>query len=111
DTGGGMGGLFSISTQSVKSEDEVREVLAFADALMTEEVHNLMTNGIEGTHYEMDGDGAVNIIDEALWEQEVQPYSSSRLAENAFTYKSSNEYVKDRKSTRLNSSHVSISYA
>ena len=93
DTGGGMGGLFSISTQSVKSEDEVREVLAFADALMTEEVHNLMTNGIEGTHYEVDGDGAVNIIDEALWEQEVQPYSSSRLAENAFTYKSSNEYV------------------
>ena len=88
-----MGGLFSISTQSVKSEDEVREVLAFADALMTEEVHNLMTNGIEGTHYEVDGDGAVNIIDEALWEQEVQPYSSSRLAENAFTYKSSNEYV------------------
>ena len=93
DTGGGMGGLFSISTQSVKSEDEVREVLAFADALMTEEVHNLMTNGIEGTHYEIDGDGAVEIIDEALWEQEVQPYSSSRLAENAFTYKSSNEYV------------------
>src|SRR5690625_4902103 len=93
DTGGGMGGLFSISTQSVKSEDEVREVLAFADALMTEEVHNLMTNGIEGTHYEIDGDGAVEIIDEALWEQEIQPYSSSRLAENAFTYKSSNPYV------------------
>src|SRR5699024_7760704 len=93
DTGGGMGGLFSISTQSVKSEDEVREVLAFADALMTEEVHNLMTNGIEGTHYEIDGDGAVEIIDEALREQEVQPYATSRLAENAFTDKSSIPYV------------------
>ena len=93
DTGGGMGGLFSISTQSVQSEDDVRRVLAFADGLMTEETHNLMTNGIEGTHYEIDADGAVNIIDQALWEQEVQPYSSSRLAENAFVYKSSDPYV------------------
>jgi putative aldouronate transport system substrate-binding protein len=93
DTGGGMGGLFSISTQSVQSEDDVRRVLAFADGLMNEEAHNLMTNGIEGTHYEIDADGAVNIIDQALWEQEVQPYSSSRLAENAFVYKSSDPYV------------------
>ena len=93
DTGGGMGGLFAISTQSVTDEDGVRQALAFADAMMTEEVHNLMTNGIEGTHYEVDDDGAVEIIDQALWEQEVQPYSSSRLAENAFTYKSSNPYV------------------
>ncbi|GAA4518741.1 extracellular solute-binding protein [Brachybacterium paraconglomeratum] len=93
DTGGGMGGLFSISTQSVKTEDDLRRVLAFADGLMTEEVHNLMTNGVEGVHYEIDADGAVNTLDQALWEQEVQPYSSSRLAENAFTYKSSDPYV------------------
>lgn len=93
DTGGGMGGLFAISTQSVTDEDGVRSALAFADAMMTEEVHNLMTNGVEGTHYEIDGDGAVQIIDQALWEQEVQPYSSSRLAENAFTYKDANPYV------------------
>lgn len=93
DTGGGMGGLFSISTQSVQSEDDVRRVLAFADGLMNQDAHNLMTNGIEGTHYEIDGDGAVNITDQALWEQEVQPYSSSRLAENAFIYQSSDPYV------------------
>jgi len=93
DTGGGMGGLFAISTQSVTDEDGVRDVLAFADALMGEEAHNLMTNGIEGTHYELDDDGAVNMLDQALWEQEVQPYSSSRLAESAFTYKDTNEYV------------------
>src|SRR5699024_3564261 len=40
-----------------------------------------------------DDDGAVNMLDQALWEQEVQPYSSSRLAESAFTYKDTNEYV------------------
>lgn len=93
DTGGGVGGLLALSTQTVKTEEDVRRVLGYADALMTEEAHGLMTNGIEGTHYEIDGDGAVTIIDQALWEQEVQPYSSSRLAENAFTYKSSDPYV------------------
>lgn len=93
DTGGGMGGLLSLSTQSVKTEDDVRQVLGFADSMMTKEAHGLMTNGIEGTHYEIDGDGAVEIIDQGLWEQEVQPYSSSRLAENAFIYKSSDPYV------------------
>lgn len=93
DTGGGVGGLLALSTQTVKTEEDVRRVLGYADALMTEEAHGLMTNGIEGTHYEIDGDGAVEIIDQALWEQEVQPYSSSRLAENAFTYKSSDPYV------------------
>src|SRR5699024_11519941 len=60
---------------------------------MGEEAHNLMTNGIEGTHYELDDDGAVNMLDQALWEQEVRPYSSSRLAESAFTYKDTKEYV------------------
>ena len=93
DTGGGVGGLLALSTQTVKTEEDVRRVLGYADALMTEEAHGLMTNGIEGTHYEIDGDGAVTIIDQGLWEQEVQPYSSSRLAENAFTYKSSDPYV------------------
>lgn len=93
DTGGGVGGLLALSTQTVKTEEDVRRVLGYADALMTEEAHGLMTNGIEGTHYEIDSDGAVTIIDQALWEQEVQPYSSSRLAENAFTYTSSDPYV------------------
>src|SRR5699024_10903050 len=40
----------------------------------------------------LDDDGAVNMLDQALWEQEVRPYSSSRLAESAFTYKDTNEY-------------------
>ena len=93
DTGGGVGGLFAISTQSVRSEDDLRTVLGFVDAMLEAEPHDLMTNGIEGTHYELDAEGAVTIIDQALWEQEVQPYSSSRLAENAFTYKSSDPYV------------------
>jgi putative aldouronate transport system substrate-binding protein len=51
-----------------------------------------MTNGIEGTHYEIDEDGAYTITDQTKWEQEVQPYSGSRPSDNVAIYKSTDEY-------------------
>ncbi|MGY5765302.1 extracellular solute-binding protein [Brachybacterium sp. DNPG3] len=93
DTSGGMGGLLAFNTQTLKDEDALKRGLGFIDKLLDEEAFALMTNGIEGTHYEVDADGVVNIIDQTLWEQEVQPYSSSRPADNVVTYKSTNEYV------------------
>jgi putative aldouronate transport system substrate-binding protein len=93
DTGGGVGGLLAISSASVKSEDEVRSILKFVDALIDEENFDLMTNGIEGTHYETKDGGAVEITDRTLWEQEVQPYSGSRPSETAKIYKSTDPYV------------------
>ncbi len=95
DTNGGMGGLLAFNTQTLKEEEDVlRGGLTFIDKLLDEEAFNLMTNGIEGTHYEVDDDGGVvNIIDQTLWEQEVQPYSSSRPSDNVVIYKSTNEYT------------------
>ena len=93
DTGGGMGGWLAFPKEYVKSEAELKKVLGFVDKLLDEESFDLMTNGIEGTHYEVDGDGAVSITDQTLWEQEVQPYASSRPSEKVVTYKSSEPYV------------------
>src|SRR5699024_11366268 len=139
-----MGGLMSFNTQNLESAEDLRRGLELIDKLLDEEPFQLMTNGIEGTHYEVNDDGAITIIDQDLWEQEVQPYSSSRPSDQVVIYKSTNPYVNrankmmkeneecaitnpaqqltsetfdskwatlDRKSTRLNSSHVSISYA
>jgi putative aldouronate transport system substrate-binding protein len=92
DTAGGMGGLLAISSQSMSSEDDVKHVLGFIDKLLDEEAFNLMTNGIEGTHYEIDEDGAYTITDQTKWEQEVQPYSGSRPSDNVAIYKSTDEY-------------------
>jgi len=93
DTNGGMGGWYAIPKSQVKTEEELREVLGVLDSLLTEEAFSLMTNGIEGTHFEFDDQGSVTILDQTLWEQQVQPFSSSRMSETIITYPSTLEYV------------------
>ncbi|QIK73182.1 extracellular solute-binding protein [Propioniciclava coleopterorum] len=93
DTNGGMGGWMAIPKSEVKTEAELKIVLNFLDKLSSEDGFKLMTNGIEGTHYTVDGSGVVKISDQALWEQQVQPYGSSRPNENVMTFKSAAPYV------------------
>jgi putative aldouronate transport system substrate-binding protein len=93
DTTGGMGGWLSFPKSEVESEADLKRMLGFVDGLLGEEAFGLMTNGIEGTHFEEDADGMVTITDQTLWEQEVQPYSASRPSDKVLTYKSSSPYV------------------
>ena len=93
DTGGGMGGLMSFSTQSLSSEEDLARGLNLIDKLLDEPAYQLMTNGVEGTHFEKDANGVISIIDQTAWEQQVQPYSSSRPSDMVEIYKSSDEYV------------------
>lgn len=88
DTNGGMGGWLAIPKQNVKSEADLKVVLKFINDLMDEEAFNLMTNGEEGVHYEVDADGAYKRTDETAWQQEVQPFAGSRPSELVATYKS-----------------------
>jgi putative aldouronate transport system substrate-binding protein len=93
DTTGGMGGWLSFPKSEVQDEEELKKVLGFVDKLLDEEAYGLMTNGVEGEHFEMDGDDVVTITDQAAWEQQVQPYSASRPSEKVVTYKSSTPFV------------------
>lgn len=93
DTNGGMGGWMAIPKSEVETEEELKVVLGFLDKLSSEEAFMLMTNGIEGTHYEQDADGVVQILDESVWQQQVQPYSSSRPNETVMTFKSKSPYM------------------
>ncbi|WP_102191464.1 extracellular solute-binding protein [Microbacterium aurantiacum] len=93
DTNGGFGGWLAISTTRVKDEAELKSILAFIDKMLDEEAFALMTNGIEDEHYTVDADGVVTIADQPKWEQEVQPYNSSRPSDNVTTFKSSSPYV------------------
>ncbi|WP_129787996.1 extracellular solute-binding protein [Promicromonospora panici] len=95
DTNGGMGGWLAIPKEYAPTEDELRKVLGFIDKLLDEEAYGLMTNGIEGEHYETDADGVVTVTDQTEWEQEVQPFSSSRPSEKVVTYESSDPYVNE----------------
>ncbi|ATG53641.1 ABC transporter substrate-binding protein [Brachybacterium ginsengisoli] len=93
DTSGGMGGLMALNTQTLKSEEDAKRALGLIDKLLDEKAFELMTNGVEGTHFEIDADGAVTITDQTRWEQEVQPYSSSRPSDQVVLYKSTDDYV------------------
>ena len=95
DTAGGMGGLMTFNSQSLKSEDDLKRALTLIDKLLDEPAFQLMTNGVEGTHFEKDADGAIEIIDQPLWEQQVQPYNSSRPSDLVEIYKSTNPYVNE----------------
>lgn len=93
DTGGGVGGVLAISKENVPTEEGLKYVLGFIDSLLDEEAFDLMTNGIEGTHYEVGEGGVIETIDETAWEQQVQPYTSSRPSDVVTTYPSATPYV------------------
>ncbi|MFS0636771.1 extracellular solute-binding protein [Mesobacillus foraminis] len=74
----GIGGLLAFPKSEVKTEAELKRVLQFVNDLMDKEVFMLMTGGIEGKHYEFDENGAYKILDNDAWQQDVQPFASSR---------------------------------
>lgn len=45
-------GLYLFSKKAIKTEDELREMLAFFDRSMEKDVANMMLYGLEGRHYE-----------------------------------------------------------
>lgn len=92
DTNDGMGGWLAIPKQNVKTEEDLHVVLQFINDLMDEEPYTLMTQGVEGEHYEIQDD-AFEQIDTTKWQQEVQPFSSSRPSELVKTFTSSNPFV------------------
>ncbi|MBD7956492.1 extracellular solute-binding protein [Microbacterium sp. Sa4CUA7] len=92
DTNGGFGGWLAISTSRVKTEGELKSVLGFLDKLLDEEPYTLMTYGIEGTHFTLD-DEVVTVTDQTVWEQQVQPYSSSRVSDIVVQFKDDTPYV------------------
>ena len=81
----GVGGLLAFPMSEVEDETELRAVLQFVNDLIDVEAYTLMTHGIDGVHSEIDGNVAVR-LDEDLWQQEVQPFSSSRPREIGYDF-------------------------
>ncbi|MBW4081348.1 extracellular solute-binding protein [Paenibacillus sp. S150] len=88
--GSGVGGLLAFPKSEVKTEAELKRLLQFVNDLIDEKAFMLMTGGIEGTHYEYDENGAYKILNTELWQADVQPFSSSRPSEIAYTLKDAN---------------------
>lgn len=85
--GNGIGGLLAFPKSEVKDEKELKRILKFVNDLLDPEIYKLMTYGIEGTHYQITEDGAYKIINQDLWQQEVQPFAASRPKESGYKLK------------------------
>lgn len=88
--GNGIGGLLAFPRSEVKDEAELKRLLQFVNDLIDPETYTLMTYGIEGTHFKLNQDGAYEIINQDLWQQEVQPFAASRPKESGFGLKDPN---------------------
>jgi putative aldouronate transport system substrate-binding protein len=66
---------------AVETEEELLQILAFFDKLMTPEFANLLYWGIEGEHYTVEDGKAVPIGDQAKLDREVKPYNTLEVGE------------------------------
>ncbi|THF83859.1 extracellular solute-binding protein [Cohnella fermenti] len=68
----GFAGMLAIPKSTVKTEEELKRVLAFLDQLNDPKLQTLAGYGIEGKHYTLDGSDIVVSKDTALLESEVE---------------------------------------
>ncbi|MBW7455713.1 extracellular solute-binding protein [Paenibacillus sepulcri] len=79
----GYNARYMFSKTSVKTEAQLRDILAFFEKMQTPEVVTLLKWGIEGVHYKVENGKNVS-IDEVLYNKEVEPLKFLRLdSENA----------------------------
>jgi putative aldouronate transport system substrate-binding protein len=76
----GYGSVVLFPKASVKSEKELKDILAFYDKLMSPEITNLINYGVENTHYTLVEGGKVSRVDDTkLLDRELKPYTSLRI--------------------------------
>ncbi|SER29487.1 carbohydrate ABC transporter substrate-binding protein, CUT1 family (TC 3.A.1.1.-) [Gracilibacillus ureilyticus] len=77
----GYGNALMFPKSAVETEEELKNLLAFFDKMMTPEVANLANWGIEGEHYEVVDGKALPSDDKQITDREVRPYLSILIGE------------------------------
>ncbi|MGM0879700.1 MAG: extracellular solute-binding protein [Bacillota bacterium] len=75
----GFGSVVLFPKSAVKSEEELKDVLSFYDQLMSAELMNLITWGIEGKHHTIEDGKVIPSTDTALTDRETKPYLSLQI--------------------------------
>lgn len=75
----GFASVVLFPKSAVKTEEELKEILAFYDQLMNPELANLTRWGIEGKHYTLEDGKVLEKEDRAMFEREVKPYLSLQV--------------------------------
>ncbi|WP_248926897.1 extracellular solute-binding protein [Paenibacillus hamazuiensis] len=77
----GYGTLVVFPKSAVKSEKELKQILAFYDKFLDPAVADLLKYGIEGTNYTKQDGKIVPSTDNKLYEKDVKAYQSIALAD------------------------------
>jgi len=84
--GDGYYGEILINKKTVKTEEQLRKILAFFDKISSEEGQNLFYWGIDGVHYEMvDGKRARTDATNAMYKKEISNFLSVGVFQQDFT--------------------------
>ncbi|WP_248928310.1 extracellular solute-binding protein [Paenibacillus hamazuiensis] len=77
--GTGIGGLLLFPKASVKTESELKQVLAFFEKTLSKDVNNLITYGIRDRHYKQLDADTISVLPgtKRLREQEVESYANA----------------------------------
>lgn len=106
----GNAGMLVVPKSSVKTEEELRQVLTFLNKLLDKEMVYLLNKGIEGTHYKVEGDFTIP-LDKDKDFKEVKPYRDT-LIQRGDNYnmdkqmKESDLFLKNKKLVRENENYV-----
>jgi putative aldouronate transport system substrate-binding protein len=68
----GFAGMLAIPKSAVKTEEELKRVLAFIEQLNAPELQTMLGYGLEGVHHTIEDDSVVVSKDAALMESEVE---------------------------------------
>ncbi|WP_054023151.1 extracellular solute-binding protein [Bacillus sp. FJAT-28004] len=79
---GGYNGLYMFPKTSVKTEEELKNILAFLDKLSDEKIQNLFEWGIEGKHYKLDNGVPVR-TDGKAYETDINSINQIRYDDGA----------------------------
>lgn len=82
-SGPGFNHPYLFPKSAIKSEEELQQVLAFMDGLMSPEIANLLYWGIESEHYTVADGKAVPVSDQAKIDRDVKPYNTIEVGDPA----------------------------
>lgn len=80
-SGPGYNHPYIFSKTAVKTEEELKDILAFMNGLMEPEIANLLYWGIEGEHYTIVDGKAVPVSDQGKIDREVKPYNTIEVGD------------------------------
>lgn len=103
----GNNGLYVIPKAAVKTEDQLRKVLEFADKLMDEPMSTLQLRGIENKHYVKTQDGKTEMKDFTAFQREVKPYRDSLFNREGYQVAPLKDTPLGEKATRITNDSLS----